>query len=131
MAENDGIRRGEGASTGDEKANRPVDAGRGGSGVRTVDDGPGGQITGDPSAGGAGRGEQTGLDDVEGISTSGSGGIDDLNIVSADDPSLGLTGFDDKEPQDWAADTGPDRNPDRGITTDSLADDRSTLAPDK
>jgi hypothetical protein len=94
------------------------DVARGGSGRRGVDDGPGGQVTGDPSAGGlrptrayAANGE------AEGIEDEGSGGIGDLAVVSADDPSLGLTDLDGKSPDDWAADTGPTRNPGSGIRT--------------
>lgn len=106
---------------------------RGGSGVRGVDDGPGGQPTGDPSAGGMGpAGANMGLSEVSGIEDEGTGGgIDDLTIVSEDDPSLGLTDHGETGPDDWAANVGPTRLPDRGIVSDKLGDDRSTLALDK
>ncbi len=87
-----------------------------GSGARAVDDGPGGQPTGDPSADGMGPSRPyLANDEAEGIAGDGSGGIDDLTIVSADDPSLGLTDYGDKGPDDWAADTGPTRTPGRGV----------------
>src|SRR3954447_20107207 len=93
---------------------------RGGSGVRGVDDGPAGQPTGDPSAMGMGPSRNyIGNDEAEGIANEGSGGIDDLTIVSADDPSLGLTDYGSQGPDDWAADTGPTHNPGRGIQTGS------------
>lgn len=37
---------------------------------------------------------------------------DELEIVPADDRSLGLTNTADVPPDDWAADTGPTKNPD-------------------
>lgn len=90
----------------------------GGSGRRGIDDGPGGQVTGDPSAGDLRPSRAYGgNDEVEGIEDEGSGGIADLTVVSADDPSLGLTDLDGKSPDDWAADTGPARNPGSGVRT--------------
>ncbi len=66
------------------------DVARAGSGRRGVDDGPGGQVTGDPSAGDLRPSRiYAGNDEVEGIEDEGSGGIDSLTVVSADDPSLG------------------------------------------
>jgi len=92
------------------------DLSQGGSGRRGPDDGPGGQVTGDPSAGDLRPGRVYGAnDEVEGIGDEGTGGIDSLTIVSADDPSLGLTDVDGQSPDDWAADTGPTRNPGSGI----------------
>jgi hypothetical protein len=94
------------------------DVARGGSGRRGGDDGPAGQVTGDPSAGDLRPTRAYGAtDEVEGIEDEGAGGIDSLNVVSADDPSLGLTDRDGKSPDDWAADTGPTRNPGSGIRT--------------
>lgn len=72
-----------------------------GSGVRGGDDGPAGMPTGDPSAGGLGTGSSKA--DMLG---------DDLNVTTADDPRLGLTNRGQKPAEDWAADTGPTRNPD-------------------
>jgi hypothetical protein len=87
-----------------------------GSGVRSVDDGPGGQQTGDPSALGMGPTRPyLAADEAEGIADEGSGGIDGLTVVSADDPSLGLTNYGDKGPDDWAADTGPTQTPGQGV----------------
>ncbi len=88
---------------------------QGGSGRRAGDDGPGGQETADPSADGMGPSRPyLTADEAEGVADEGSGGIDDLTIVSADDPSLGLTNRGDKGPDDWAADTGPTVTPGRG-----------------
>ncbi|MFL6416450.1 MAG: hypothetical protein ACJ74Y_12375 [Bryobacteraceae bacterium] len=92
------------------------DVARGGSGRHGADDGPAGQVTGDPSAGDLRPSRAyAGNDELEGIADEGSGGIDSLNIVSADDPTLGLTDRDGNTPDDWAADTGPTRNPGSGI----------------
>lgn len=93
---------------------------RGGSGVRGVDDGPGGQPTVDASAGGMGPGRPyLSLDEAEADINSGSGGIDDLNIVSAKDPRLGLTDYGDIPADDWAANTGPTRTPEEAQATDT------------
>lgn len=40
----------------------------------------------------------------------GQSDLDDLAVVDADDPSLGLTDIDDVPPEDWAANTGPTRS---------------------
>jgi hypothetical protein len=93
---------------------------RGGSGVRSVDDGPGGQPTGDASADGMGPSRPyLANDEVEGISDEGSGGIDDLTVVRQGDPRLGLTNVGKKGPDDWAADTGPTVNPGSGVRSGS------------
>lgn len=94
---------------------------RGGSGLRSIDDGPGGQPTGDASAGGSmGPGRPyLSLDEAEGLGETGRSGIDDLNVVSADDPSLGLTDYGNVGPDDWAANTGPTRTPEEGLPTNS------------
>jgi hypothetical protein len=88
--------------------------------------------TGDTSAGAlSSDSEFMGMDEAEGIGEGGTGDLEDLTIVSADDPSLGLTNYGDRGPDDWAADTGPGRNPDRGAVTDRLRDDSSTLGPER
>jgi hypothetical protein len=69
-----------------------------GSGVRAGDDGPAGMPTGPASDLGPGD------------------SVDDLNVTSADDPRLGLTNRPGKPAKDWAADTGPTRNPNRENT---------------
>lgn len=83
------------------------DVTEGGSGVRAGDDGPAGMPTVDPSAGGLGTGSprnrNVGIGDNEGIG--------DLNVTTANDPRLGLTNRGKKPAEDWAADTGPTRNP--------------------
>jgi hypothetical protein len=86
----------------------------GGSGRRGGDDGPAGQVTGDPSAGDLRPSRPYGANE-EVVEDEGSGGIDSLTVVSAEDPSLGLTDLDGQSPDDWAADTGPTRNPGSGI----------------
>lgn len=133
MSQNDGIRRGDSARTGDLAANPPgPEITRAGSGVRGVDAGPTGQPTGDTSAGELmADGNFLDLDQAEGIGTDSGNSLEDLTIVSEDDPSLGLTAHGDVEPKDWAADTGPTRNPDRGVASDSISDTGSTLGPDR
>ena len=54
-----------------------------------------------------------------------------LSIVDADDPSLGLTNYGDKGPDDWAADTEQAHNPPARLTTDHMTDRSSTLTPKK
>ena len=106
----------DGGSKAPDNVDASEDVSQGGSGVRGVDDGPGGQSTGDPSADGMGPSRPyLANDETEGIVDEDSGGLDDLTIVSADDPSLGLTDYGDKGPDDWAADTGPTRTPGRGL----------------
>jgi hypothetical protein len=96
--------------------NNGVDVTPSGSGVRAGDDGPAGMPTGDPSAGGLNRGSRSngsGKAEVfEVFNDGGSDGIEDLTITDAGDPRLGLTNRADKPAQDWAANTGPTRNPD-------------------
>ena len=96
--------------------NHGVDVTASGSGVRAGDDGPAGMPTGDPSAGGLNRGSQSigsGKAEVfEVFNDGGSEGIEDLTVTNASDPRLGLTNRGDKPAQDWAANTGPTRNPD-------------------
>jgi hypothetical protein len=46
---------------------------------------------------------------------SSAGDVDDLNIVTANDPKLGLTNRGNKPAEDWAADTGPTRNPEQTV----------------
>ena len=108
-------------SSGDAFASEPVteqatpfrkDATRAGSGVNSADDGPAGQVTGDPSAGGfSPRQDSLGVDEVSGIIDKQAGELDELTIKSADDPTLGLTNRGVVPPQDWAADTGSSRVP--------------------
>lgn len=73
---------------------RTGDFNQGRSGTSWADEGAGGQPTGD-----------------------GNGGADDLTVVGADDPNLGLTNFGGKGPDDWAADTGRTKVPGNGAKT--------------
>jgi hypothetical protein len=83
---------------------------------------------GGSNAGGLSRGRSSQHD---GLGPEGAGGIDDLTVVSGNDPRLGLTNHGKKPAQDWAANTGPTRNPERGGGTETPSDDTSTLAPNK
>ena len=113
MAANDGIRRGDSERTGDLEARE------------------GHAYTADELDAEIPAGVDFDFGETEGIDVGASGDLEDLTIVSADDPNLGLTNIGDQGPDDWAADTGPTRNPDRGVTTERLRDDASTLGPDK
>lgn len=128
-----GIKRGDREDTGDNEAAPNQGTGRGGSGVRAVDDGPAGMPTADPSsiAGDVPidySGDEEVPEAVEAGSTGG-GGIDDLTILDADDPNLGLTGIGEIGPEDWAADTGPTAIPEAegDAATNRLNDRSSTL----
>jgi hypothetical protein len=126
MTNDGGIKRGDSMETGDNQA-RPTDGvGLDGSGVRAGDDGPAGMPTFDPSS----EEEPTSVDETfDAADQIPSGGIDELTILSADDPSLGLTDIGDVPPDDWAADTGPTQvpTPDGGIATKYQTDRSSTL----
>lgn len=74
--------------------NNAQDVTSNGSGVRAGNDGPAGMPTGPNS------------------DLAPGDNVDDLNVTTADDPRLGLTNRKGKPPEDWAADTGPTRNPD-------------------
>jgi hypothetical protein len=124
MSANDGIKRGDSARTGDLAAELPAEVDRAGAGVRAQDDGPAGQPTADSSAG-----ELSVDGDFVGLSHGED--LGDLTVVSEDDPSLGLTAHGDVPAHDWAADTGPSRNPDRALATNDLTDRGSTLRPDR
>jgi hypothetical protein len=103
---------------------------RHGSGVRAGDDGPAGRPTGDPSAGGL----RVGGPDTEPV---GEGEplepdpdqIDDLNVLKASDPRVGLTNRGKKPPEDWAANTGETRDPEGDVEEDHLGHAASTLSP--
>jgi len=91
---------------------------RSSSSVQGGDGGPAGQPTVDPSAGGMPPGETDVNPDEVNI---GEDDIDNLNVVDADDPRLGLTNHGKVGPDDWAANTGPTRN--AGGALQSLASD--------
>ena len=116
MAANDGIRRGDAARTGDLAADRSMEPGA------EVDDGPAGR----PSTG-----EYISEYDSEAMVGGGNEQMEGLSIVSADDPSLGLTNYKEKGPDDWAADTEESHNPPGRLTTDHMTDRSSTLTPKK
>jgi hypothetical protein len=130
-----GIKRGDRADTGDNEARPTEGVGRGGSGVRAGDDGPEGVPTANPSSIGAPDapidylGEEEVVEVVDETGNTGDGGISDLTVLPASDPSLGLTDIGEVPPEDWAADTGPTKLPDASgeAATNRLADRSSTL----
>ena len=69
--------------------------------------------------------------DSETMIEEGNEQMEGLSIVSADDPSLGLTNIGEKGPDDWAADTEQSHNPPGRLTTDHMTDRSSTLTPKK
>lgn len=99
LGPNDGVSRGDRADTGDDRA-APDEMGTGDA-----------HATGDPTGFGANTsirqpaGSDVDLDD-EGL------GADEMKILPADNGTLGLTNTDRVPSDDWAADTGPTRNPD-------------------
>ncbi len=101
-----------------------------GSGERSGDDGPAGMPTGDPSAGGLGSRTAATPTDAQQV-VYATRDNDDLHVTSSKDPRLGLTNRGQKPAEDWAANTGPARNPDRGVETTDIADDSSTLSRPK
>ncbi|MFN3323971.1 MAG: hypothetical protein ACK5AZ_10785 [Bryobacteraceae bacterium] len=123
MGPNDGgIKRGDRADTGDNEA-RPADTvSSGGSGPSA--DNPG-NTTADPSSLAEIANAAAPVDVAE-----GGAGIDDLTVLDASDPSLGLTNIDESGPGDWAADTGPSRSPEGDLEHASagIGDDASVLA---
>lgn len=80
---------------------------RGGSALRTADDGPAGTVTGDASAGEFGS--AGGMLSREEESNAAEG-ADRLDVMHAGDGRLGLTNVEGKPAEDWAADTGPKAN---------------------
>lgn len=107
--------------------NAAVDVTASGSGVRAGDDGPAGMPTGDPSAGGLNpRAASTRINDLR---MGDSGGIDELPVTDAGDPRLGLTNTGHRGPDDWAANTGPTRNPEDNLVGVGAQDESSTLSP--
>jgi hypothetical protein len=99
LGPNDGVSRGDRADTGDDEA-APDEMGTGDA-----------HSTADPTSFGGTtsirhpRGSDVDLDE-EGL------GADDMEILPADNGTLGITNTDRVPADDWAADTGPTRNPD-------------------
>ena len=99
-----GIRRGDRADTGDLEA-RPTDGvGPDGSGVVA---GSGGS-TGIPTAAADALGGEDEFTST-GVAQMGDDALEDLTVLDAGDPELGLTDVGDIPADDWAADTGPTR----------------------
>jgi hypothetical protein len=97
LGPNDGISRGDRAETGDEEA-QPDEMGSNDT-----------QVTGDPTSFGANTSIRHSPSDT---SLYEDGLADEMEIRPMDDRSLGLTNTDTVPADDWAADTGPTRNPD-------------------
>jgi hypothetical protein len=99
-----GIQRGDRADTGDEEARPTEGVSPAGSGVPGDEDDWSGRPTANPDALAGGPAVSS-----EGMAQIGdSGDLEDLNVVDASDPSLGLT-TGDSPGDDWAANTGPTR----------------------
>ena len=95
-----GIKRGDRADTGDLEARPNADASRAGSGSASP-----GHVTGDPSSLGT---EGPGASELDGTPLdTGDTELDELTVLDAEDPDLGLTNIGDVPADDWAADTGP------------------------
>lgn len=60
------------------------------------------------------------------------GGLSDLTVKAARDPTLGMTNVSEKPADDWAANTGPTRSPEGelNVATREQRDDGSTLVED-
>jgi hypothetical protein len=87
-----------------------------GSGVPGGDGGATGHVTADPSSGGpeGSTVDDTGLSGSDYVTSGGDNDLDDLTVLEADDPTLGLTNIGDVPADDWAADTGPTRTAEAG-----------------
>lgn len=95
-----GIKRGDREETGDLEAHETSTADRGGSGSNGGMGGAEGHKTGDASA----LGES--MSSTSGSPLDSDGDLDDLTVMDASDPALGLTNIGMVPPQDWVADTG-------------------------
>lgn len=124
-ANDGGVKRGDRADTGDLEVRHKDGVGPAGSGVRAG--ATSGNPTGDTSAMVEGPGATHSNAGTSGIESTG--GIEDLTILDASDPTLGLTNIGGGPPDDWAADTGPEHSPEQmtGAMTESPASRRSTL----
>lgn len=106
-ANDGGVKRGDRADTGDLEARPTRTVNRGGSGASPQESG-GAVPTADPSGLAESRSEGL-LENNEVLVRSDRN--EEYEILSADDPKLGLTATKDTPAEDWAADTGPPRNP--------------------
>jgi hypothetical protein len=102
-----------GKDTGEMQPEDVEELARSGSGVRAGDDGPAGMPAGHVSA------------------TPAEEALGDLTVMEAEDPRLGLTNVGRVGPDDWAANTGPGREADGGVSTKRQTDRGSTLRPNR
>jgi hypothetical protein len=101
-----GIKRGDRADTGDDRAARRDGVGEHGSGAPGGSGGSTGHVTGETDSL-AESGGGTSIDSADLLDTDSD--LEDLTVRDASDPSLGLTGTADHPAEDWAADTGPSK----------------------
>ena len=102
-----GIKRGDRAETGDDRAGKKDGVGLHGSGVPGGDGGATGNVTAIPNSL-AEPVTGTWVDSSDVVAEAGE--LEDFEIVDANDPMLGLTGVPGHPPEDWAANTGPSRD---------------------
>jgi hypothetical protein len=64
------------------------------------------------------------------VGSGGSGDLGDLTVLPADDPTLGLTNYGDRPPEDWAANTGPTRTAEgsKKAVSRELVDESETVS---
>jgi hypothetical protein len=107
---------------------RPTDGvSEAGSGVPGGDGGATGHPTALPDSLGA---DDTSIDDSGPAALEGDADIEDLTVLSADDPSLGLTNYGEVPADDWAADTGPTRSAEASRKGVSRELEKESEAPD-
>lgn len=112
-----GIKRCDRRDTGDERAQPTEGASEKGSGTwGGADAGPTGRPTGtseawDPTDSPSTGTAEPGYDRFDTLEDQPSAtDLDDMTVMDAEDPSLGLTNIGGKPAEDWAANTGPTRS---------------------
>ncbi|MBV8819155.1 MAG: hypothetical protein JO022_12410 [Acidobacteriaceae bacterium] len=118
-----GIKRGDRADTGDLEARPTEGVSEAGSGVVGGEDDAIGHPTANPDS----LGGTTSFDSSGVASLGGNGDLEDLTILDASDPSLGLTDVGEVPADDWAADTGPTHSGEessQGVSRELVDEDR-------
>jgi hypothetical protein len=118
------IKRGDRTDTGDNEA-------RGSDSVDSA--GSDGPVDKASLAGGPPLGHDRALGPEQMEQTAGDAEIDELTVLEASDPDLGLTNVEGHPAEDWAADTGPTRTAEGepGTATGDAEDLTSTLEVDR
>jgi hypothetical protein len=96
-----------------------------GSGVPGGDGGATGHPTGSTDSLGA---DDTVVADSGDLELSDDTDLEDLTVLDASDPTLGLTNYGDIPPDDWAADTGPTHSAEedpKGVSRDLVDQDET------